>query len=95
MEDLLKIIVGVLGTIIVAGGGVIVAYFNSLKKRLEGLTREKNDYKRKKDEKEEQIRFLHNGFRNEVMNHIKTLKQNDTELKQDVKLIKQAITKEN
>jgi hypothetical protein len=35
MEDLIKIICGVLGTIIVAGGAVIIAYFKMLQRRFE------------------------------------------------------------
>lgn len=63
MEDLLKIIVGVLGTIIVAGGSLVVSYFKSLQKKLEALETDKK-------EKEAKIQHLHNGFREEVNNRL-------------------------
>lgn len=56
MDELRNILIGVLGTIIVAGGGVIVAYFNYLKKKLEALENDKKN-------KEAKIQELHNGFR--------------------------------
>jgi hypothetical protein len=59
MEDLLHVIVGVLSSIIVAGGALAVAYFRNFEKRLS----EANASKKQKDL---QIYSLQNGFRTEV-----------------------------
>lgn len=81
MEDLLKYVVGVLLTIIGAGGAVVVSYFKSIQRKYDKLEADNKDKDAKIKDKEENIQHLHNGFREEV-------KQEILEIKQDLKLIK-------
>lgn len=81
MDSLRDIIITSLGTIITVGTGVIVAYFKHIHRKLDKLETDKKD-------KETQIQHLHNGFRDEVKNEI-------IEVKQEIKLIKQYLIKEN
>ncbi len=94
MDDLRSYIIGALITIIGAGVPVIVAYFNSLKDRIEKLSKEKDDYKGKDSEKEEHIRVLNNGFRDRVIDlntRVSNIEKSQEVLKSDVKEIKEAI----
>lgn len=68
MEGLQNIIITALGTIIVAGVGVITAWFNYFKRKIDGLEKDKK-------EKEEDIQHLHNGFREEVNNRLCNLEE--------------------
>lgn len=80
MEDLLKVIIGVLGTIIIAGGSVAVSYLNSWKRKFDEMKREKEEYKRKKEEKDRHITSLTNGFRDEVYDRLGKLEENSRKL---------------
>lgn len=69
MEDftsLQGIIFTALGTIILGGVGVVITWFNYLKRKIDGL--EKGN-----KEKEESIKHLHNGFRESVDNRLTNL----------------------
>lgn len=84
VAELLSVILGTLASVITAVGAYIIAWLHRKTKRLET---EKNEYKSKKEEKEIQLQQAHNGFRDEVVNEIK-------QLKNDVELIKKVIIKE-
>jgi len=92
MEDLLKLILGGLGTLFMAAIGLGVAYFKYVQRKFEQLETEKKEYKDKKEQKEVEIKHLYNGFREEVKQEIHKQQADIKELKQDVKLIKQFIT---
>jgi len=67
-----------------AAEGLGVTYFNYLQRRLETLESEKKEYKDKKEQKEEEIKHLHNGFREDVHNRL-------IDLERDIEVIKEAI----
>jgi len=74
MEQIITVIISTLCGIIIAAGSVVIAYLHKKTKQLE----EKNK------RKEEEIKALHNGFRDYVYKEIK-------ELKTDMKLVKNLV----
>lgn len=87
MDDLLKLIISVLSTIIVAGESTAVAYINSWKRRFDKEKKEKIEYKNKKEEKDLQIQHLHNGFRDEVYSRLGNSEKTQETLKSNLETL--------
>jgi len=84
MEDLLKVLVSVFSSIVVAGGGLVIAWLHNKTKKLEA----------EKKVKDTRIQELQNGFREYVYKEISGVKTSISELTADVQVIKKYLVKE-
>lgn len=90
ISELISIILSTLASVVVALGGLAVAYLHKKTKRLEAEKRTKDSQIQSKDT---QIQSLHNGFKLEVYRRLGEVEEECSEIRTDTKLIKEFILK--